>query len=269
VHIEINTGMSRLGFDWQDAVEAIAQIANLPNLQIGGVFTHFRTATPVDGDAVLEQMTRFRKVLDGLRAQGIDPRICHAASSYVVAYHPDTLCDAVRPGLIAYGGMAIDPATAVHPALERVTPVMSVHTRILHLRDVAAGEWIHYGNAYRAERPMRVAVLPIGYGMGYSRHLTNRAEVLIKGERARVVGTVGMDLTVVDLNGIDDLAIGDPVTILGRDGDDAITAEDLARWCGTIPYEITCRLGNGLPRSVIETAGTELSRRPKPSRIVQ
>ncbi|HUU44354.1 MAG TPA: alanine racemase [Acidobacteriota bacterium] len=251
VHVEVNTGMNRLGVNWQDAAETIARISRLPHLTIGGVFTHSRTAMPTDADAVHEQISRFREVLADCTARGIDPGVCHAASSYVLAYHPETLCDAVRPGLLAYGGLVIDAARAVDPTLTAIKPVMSVHTRVLHLRDVGAGEWIHYGDAFRAERPMRVAVLPIGYGMGYSRHLTNKAQVLIDGHRAPVVGTVGMDMTVVDLAGIDGVSVGEPVTILGRDGDDAITAEELARWAGTIPYEITCRLGNGLPRCVV------------------
>ena len=135
--------------------------------------------------------------------------------------------------------------------LEQTDSVMSVRTRVLHVRTVEAGEWIHYGEAYRAPRRMTVAVLPIGYGMGYPRHLTNNADVLIHGKRVPVVGTVGMDMTIVAVDKIGPVSTGDVATVMGRDGQEEITAAELAARAGTIPYEILCSLGNSLPRCVV------------------
>ncbi|MEW5701645.1 MAG: alanine racemase [Candidatus Zixiibacteriota bacterium] len=256
VHVEINTGLNRLGFDWQTAVDAVSRITTLPHLRITGIFTHFRAAHSEGAESVRRQMERFQSVLDGLKARRIDVGFRHVASSLAVVYHPETCLDGIRPGMIVYGGMSIPKPSLESEgdetpprALAGIRPVMSVRTRVLHVLDVRAGEWVHYGDAYQAERPMRVAVLPIGYGMGYSRHFSNNGWVLIRGRRVPVVGVVGMDMTMVEVGKIP-VAIGDVVTLLGRDGPDEITAVELAEWVGTIPYEITCRLGNALPRIV-------------------
>lgn len=249
VHVEINTGVSRLGFEWTVAADAIARIASLPNLKLGGVFTHFRNGTTEDAALVRQQMERFDDATGELKTRGVECGLRHAASSYPMAFHPDTYCEAVRPGLIAYGAMNVSGAAV--PILTQIEPVMSVRTRILHIRTVRAGEWISYGATFQAPRDMSVAVLPIGYGMGYHRQMSNRAWVLINGHRAPIVGVIGMDMTIVDLSGVGDVSIGGVATVLGRDGQETITAEDLARCAGTIAYEITCALGNSLPRCVM------------------
>jgi alanine racemase len=129
--------------------------------------------------------------------------------------------------------------------------VMSVYAHVLHTRKVHAGEWIHYGEMYRAERDMQVAVIPIGYGMGYSRTLSNNADVLIHGRRAPIVGAVGMDMMMVAVDDLPPVAAGDRVTIMGTDGDETISATELAQRTRTIPYEIVCRFGNSLPRQTV------------------
>ncbi|HWO58103.1 MAG TPA: alanine racemase [bacterium] len=246
LHIEINTGLSRLGLDWESAADRIARIAALPNVRIAGLYTHYRAHYSASGDAIQEQTDRFRHVLDGLKQLGIDPGFRHAASSYPVAYHPVTAFDGIRVGIVAYGAMDPPPGP-----LAGIRPVMSVRSRILHQRRIQAGEWVHYGDGFQAPRAMTIAVIPIGYGMGYTRHLSNNGEMLIRGTRCPIVGVVGMDLTMVDVSHLDHAAIGDPVTVIGRDGQETITALELAKRAGTIAYEITCRLGNGLPRYII------------------
>ena len=159
--------------------------------------------------------------------------------------------------MIVYTGCNGSPAvssqeTAPRPSpLQQMGGVMSVYSRVLHTRRVAEGEWIHYGEMYRAPRTMNVAVVPIGYGMGFPRALSNTAEVLIHGHRAPIVGAVGMDMTIVATDEIPSVRQGDVVTIMGRDGEERVTANELADRAKTIPYEIVCRLGNTLPRYVV------------------
>ncbi|MBI3872498.1 MAG: alanine racemase, partial [candidate division Zixibacteria bacterium] len=252
VHVEINTGLNRLGLDWQQASDVIARIAALPGPRIAGVFTHFRAAFSEGDGSVRQQMERFDRVMADLAARGIEPGLRHAASSIAMAFYPDTYLDGVRPGMMVYGGMKpVEPAHATPSSLLALRPVMAARTRIIHVKSVAAGEWIHYGETFQAQRPMRAAVLPIGYGMGYSRHLSNNGEVLIGGRRVPIVGVIGMDMTVVDVTSLPSVAVGDVATVLGRDGGDEITAVELAERIGTISYEITCRLGNALPRYVV------------------
>ncbi|MBI5868324.1 MAG: alanine racemase [candidate division Zixibacteria bacterium] len=261
VHVEINTGVNRLGFDWQTAPDTIAQIAALPKLHINGVYTHFRSSDGSDGASIKDQLARFQQVLAAVERKGIPVGLRHAAASLVAARFPDCHLDGVRPGLIVYtgakstyeepGGGHDESATRLLTPLEQSGSVMSVRTRVLHVRTVEAGEWIHYGEGYRAPRRMTIAVLPIGYGMGYSRLLTNNADVLLRGRRVPVVGTVGMDMTIVAVDDTGPVAIGDVATVIGRDGQEEITAAELAARAGTIPYEILCSLGNSLPRCVI------------------
>lgn len=254
VHVEINTGVNRLGLDWQNAIDTILKIAALPRIQIRGIFTHFRASDGIDSVSIKTQFERFQQVLSAAEKAGINVGLRHAASSMVAARFPECHLDAIRPGIIAYTGLsglaAKDQGVAALPMLSGMDSVMSVRTRVLHTRSVPAGEWIHYGEAYRAPRQMTVAVLAIGYGLGYPRHLTNNADVLIHGKRVPVVGTVGMDMTIVATDAVGPVSVGEVATILGRDGQERITAAEIAERIGTIPYEILCRLGNSLPRVV-------------------
>jgi alanine racemase len=254
VHVEINTGLSRLGLNWETATDSIARIAALPNLRIGGIYTHYRAHYSPVGDAIQEQTDRFQSVLDELRKRGIDPGFCHAASSYPAVYHhTSTLFDGIRIGIIAYGAMESLPQPVTG-----IQPVMSVRSCIMHLRRIKAGEWVHYGDGFQAPRNMTIAVIPIGYGMGFTRHLSNNGEMLIQGKRCPIVGVVGMDMTMLDVSALSSPKAGDPVTVIGRDGQDEITALEIAQHTGTIAYEITCRLGNGLPRYVTKQTASQM-----------
>lgn len=244
IHAEINTGLSRLGLNWETAADEIAKLAPLSNLHLAGIYTHYRAHLSPIGDAIQEQTDRFKHVLDGLKERGINPGLRHAASSYPAAYHHDTtLFDGIRVGIIAYGAMETLPKP-----VDGITPVMSVRSCILHMRHISSGEWVHYGDGFQANHDMTIAVIPIGYGMGYSRHLSNKGEMLVNGTRCPIVGVVGMDLTMIDVSHLPSVKIGDPVTVVGVQGDDEITALEIAQRTGTIAYEITCRLGNALPR---------------------
>lgn len=254
VQIEINTGLSRLGLDWRTAAKTISAIAKLPNLSITGLYTHYRAHYSPVGDAILEQTDRFKGVLDELQTLGIDPGMRHAASSYPAAYHQNsTIFDGIRVGIIAYGAMESLPAP-----VDTIRSVMTVRSSVLHLRTIQPGEWVHYGDGFQADRAMTIAIIPIGYGMGYPRHLSNKGEMLIHGCRCPIVGVVGMDLTMIDVSALPNVRVGDSVTVLGRDGNDEITALELAQKTGTIAYEITCRLGNGLPRDVVNDSALQI-----------
>ncbi len=247
IHAEINTGLSRLGLNWETAADSIVRIATMPNLRLAGVYTHYRAHYSPVGDAIQEQTDRFEHVLDGLQGHGINPGLRHAASSYPAAFHhASTLFDGIRVGIIAYGALESLPQP-----VDGIAPVMSVRSCVLHLRNIKAGEWVHYGDGFQAQRDMTIAVIPIGYGMGYTRHLSNKGEMLVDGRRCPIVGVVGMDLTMIDVSPLPAVHVGDPVTVLGRDGHDEITALEIAQQTGTIAYEITCRLGNALPRYVV------------------
>ncbi|GAB4314053.1 MAG: alanine racemase [Candidatus Zixiibacteriota bacterium] len=273
VHVEVNTGINRLGLDWQTAPASIRDIAKLPNIEIRGVFTHFRGIDPSDSSSIDQQLQRFEQVVQDVRKAGINPGLVHAASSHALSRFSRSHLSAVRPGMIMYAGLdprspILDPPNGSTSPIQSMTGIMSVYSRVLHCRRVAAGEWIHYGETFQAECPMTVAIIPIGYGMGYSRHYSNNADMLIHGRRVPIVGVVGMDMTVVDITAIPDVAVGDRVTIMGRDGNEHISAFELAERSGTIPYEVVCRLGNGLPREVVNAeAPTSTVRTIRPAII--
>jgi len=257
VHVEVNTGINRLGLDPETAAETIARIAALPKIKINGVFTHFRATDSRDTESIQKQLDRFESIVHDTRLKDVPLGLCHAASSHAIAHFPNAYLKGIRPGMIVYTGCNGNPATSSSQLKDQAEPllqlrgVMSVHSRVLHMRGVAEGEWIHYGEMYRAPRAMTVAVVPIGYGMGFPRALSNKAEMLIHGHRVPVVGAVGMDMTMVAVDKLPSVRQGDLVTIMGRDGDDCVTANELAERAGTIPYEIVCRLGNALPRHAI------------------
>ncbi len=257
VHIEVNTGVNRLGLDPETAAETITRIAALPKIKINGVFTHFRATDSRDTQSIQAQLEKFESIINDPRLKDISLGLCHAASSHAVAHFPNAYLKGIRPGMIVYTGCNGSPSASSQQikncddALRQLNGVMSVYSRVLHTRRVAEGEWIHYGEMYRAPRDMNVAVIAIGYGMGFPRALSNKADLLIHGHRAPVVGAVGMDMTMVATDDIPSVRPGDLVTIIGCDGDECITANELAERAGTIPYEIVCRLGNALPRYAI------------------
>jgi alanine racemase len=244
VHVELNTGMNRMGFNPQEAVTDIPQIAALPDIHLAGIFTHFRpTASGANGE-VTRQIRLFNSIIDTLRQRGVAIPRLHAASSLSVVHYPEAHFDLVRPGLLLYGGFN----GSMSVGEPRTEPVMSCHCRVLFTRRVQQGEWVHYGDTFQVPRPMNLAVIAAGYGAGYPKSLSNSGEVLIAGMRAGICGVVGMDMTIVDISALPSCTQGDVVTLLGRDGNDEITVGELAARAQTIPYEILCRLGRNLPR---------------------
>lgn len=239
VHIKMDTGMGRLGFDWEEAEGRVRELMDLPGLEVEGLFTHFAAA---DGDEefTMEQFTRFLTVTDGLAQAGLRPRICHCAASGAVLHYPCTHMDMVRPGIALYGHMPGDEMEG----LCDLRPVMTLKTRVAALRELPEGATVSYGRTHTLRRPSRVAVLPVGYGDGFSRLLSNRATVLVGGVKCPVLGRVCMDMTMVDVTGLPDVAVGDEVTLFGPD----LPLEDQARQVGTIGYELLCAVSKRVKR---------------------
>jgi alanine racemase len=256
VHVKVDTGMGRIGL-WQDGcIEAIERIARLPHLRLEGIATHFPSADEEDQAFSLAQLDAFNRIVGALEARGVRIALRHAANSSAIAHLPASALNMVRPGLVLYGHAPSDHLAREHPL--GVRPVLALKTRVVFVKDVEPGRTISYGRTFTAERPMRVATLGIGYGDGYSRELSNRGEVLVRGRRARILGTVTMDQTMVDVSGIPGAAVGDEAVVIGRQdgpaGSDEITVAELAAHMHTIPYIVTCSISKRVVRRYIEHA---------------
>ncbi|MGB9791452.1 MAG: alanine racemase [Thermacetogeniaceae bacterium] len=246
IHIKIDTGMGRLGFPpTKETVETIFRIAHLPGVEVEGIYTHFAAADEADKSFTEEQFSRFIWIIKQLVARGVYIRWKHCANSAALLDLQYTHLDLVRPGIVLYG---LFPSPEVRHDTVRLIPVMSLKARVAFVKEVPAGTSISYGRTYVAKEPKRIATVPLGYADGYSRLLSNRGEVLIKGKRAPVVGRVCMDQIMVDVTHIPDVVQGDEVVLLGRQGEEEITAEEIAERIGTINYEVVCMISERVPR---------------------
>jgi alanine racemase len=245
VHLKIDTGMERIGEHWYDAEAFLDEVLRLPGLDIAGLFSHFATADD-DLDFAREQIGRFRSVIELLERRSALPRLVHMANSAALVNLPESRFSMVRPGILLYG---YEPTPLRSVGFE---PVMRLMSRIGHLKRIRAGASVSYGRTWRAPAETRIATIPIGYGDGYGRSLSNKGEVAIGSGRYPVVGRVCMDQIMVDL-GPDGLARdGDEVILFGRKGDIGIEAETLCARMGTIPYELTCMVSARVPRIYLE-----------------
>ena len=238
-HLAIDTGMHRAGVRWDRVAELLPQLAAHPPL---GAFTHFHSAE-VDDDSMATQELRFRDALRVLESSGVSPSLRHTDNSAAIVRRAPSPWSLVRPGVFLYG-VSCGGAAPLMPA-----PVVSLRAPVADLRDVFAGESVSYGASWTAHRHSRVATLAIGYADGYRRSLGNRGTVLLHGRRAPVVGTVTMDMTMIDVTGLP-CQLGDVATLIGRDGDDTITVNDVANACGFSPYEVLTGLASRAQRRV-------------------
>lgn len=238
VHVKIDTGMSRYGLEPEKVVDFVRYIAALPNLQIEGLFSHFATADMEDLTHARRQLELFREVLSELERLGYPIPVPHICNSAGLVRFPEAHMAAVRPGLLIYG-MAPSPASTPPFPLQRA---LSLKTTVIHVRGLKPGASISYGRTFIAQKPMRVALISLGYGDGYARLASNRGAMLIHGQRAPICGRICMDQMIVDVTHISDVRVGDEVVAIGRQGDDEITAEEVAGWAETINYEIVTHL---------------------------
>ena len=245
VHLKVDTGMGRLGCAPERAPALAREIQRSPFLELEGVCTHLATPGPEGRKETERQLARFRRVIDELSRERIEPRWLHALASGGIHAAPAGEFNLIRPGLAVYG---------IHPQGERgvYEPALSWKTQIVFLRDHRKGAPIGYGGTYRTPSRSRIATLPVGYNDGYRFAFSNKAHVLIHGQMAPVVGRVSMDYAMVDVSHIADVEVDDEVTLVGRDGDLEVRVEDLAAWAETIPYEIICGLGRRVVRTYVE-----------------
>ncbi|MDY5578770.1 alanine racemase [Porcincola intestinalis] len=249
VHLAVDTGMGRIGFQVceEDADEA-AEIAKLSNLKVEGLFTHFARADERDKDYTQEQFRKYCRFEQMLEERGVSIPLRHAANSASIMELPGTHLDAVRAGITIYG---IYPSDEVDRNLMPMKPAMSLISHICYIKKVPAGTSISYGGTFVTERESRIATIPVGYGDGYPRSLSNKGSVLIRGRRAPIVGRVCMDQFMVDVTEIEAEEF-DRVTLLGQDGKDAVTADELGRLSGRFPYELVCDISKRVPRVYVD-----------------
>jgi alanine racemase len=248
VHIKVDTGMGRLGIRPEEAIAFLEQCRNFPALEVRGLMSHFPRADETDKSYSMAQLARFRQVKEITKDCGI--KAYHMANSAAIFALPDSHFDAVRPGIAIYG---LQPAALpAHPAARELKPVLELKTQITFLKEVRAGVGLSYGHAFHTQRPSLIATLPIGYGDGLSRNLSGRIDVLVRGVRCPQVGRITMDLCLVDVSALrGQVELGDEAVIIGRQGAEDITADELAAKLGTINYEIVTAISHRVPRVAI------------------
>jgi alanine racemase len=254
-HLKIDSGMNRLGIA-PESVECFAEeLKKYKQLKLSGVFTHFASSEVfLDsevGRQTHEQEERFYEALERLKKLGIDPGIVHLANSAAIASRPETWADMVRPGAILYGyHPGYDPMELREESERKLPlkPVMSLRSRIISLRDVPAEQGVGYNAKFVTKRPSKIAVLAAGYGDGIHRSLGNRGSVLVRGSLAPIVGIVSMDVTMVDVTDVQNVAIGDAATIYGTTGGEILPANKVARGIGTVTSDLLCAVSARVPR---------------------
>lgn len=251
VHIKLDTGMSRLGFDCRNSslngiADAISA-AKLPNFKFQGIFTHFavadRNERQEDG-FTYEQYNRFTAAIERFKAAGLTPEICHCCNSAAFMLDSDKRLDLCRPGIILYG---LTPSSDL-VLKEDFIPVMTLKSVVSMVKEINAGDTVSYGRTFKAEKKMKIATVAAGYADGYPRSLSGKAYVLINGKKAGIVGRICMDQLAVDVSDIENVSLGDEVILFGKE----LPVEELADICGTINYEIVCGISPRVPRVIVK-----------------
>ena len=242
VHIKLETGMNRIGLGDEEEVKALVRLIDaLPGVKLTGCFTHMAAADEEDKAATLEQIERFDALCRAIAEVHPEPIIRHAANTASIFRYPQLHADMVRGGLALYGYPPVPEVKGLKPAMRWLTHAVFVKT-------IAPGERVSYGGLFEAKRPTRVMTVPVGYADGYRRGLTGKGCVLVRGQRAPILGRVCMDQIMVDVTEIPSAKAGDEVVLLGRQGDDCISADEMAAWLDTISYEVLCAPGRRVPR---------------------
>jgi len=242
VHLDLDSGMGRMGIIESELPRVVEMIRSAPHLRIEAIYTHFANASDVGDPFTKEQVVRFDHMVSELRHAGVTAPHHHLANSAA------TVRGIVQAGEWARVGVALYGAEALDRGGSRLEPLLRWRTEIARLKELPPGSPVGYGLTFRTRRPSRIATLPVGYADGYDRRLSNNAEVLVRGKRAPVVGRISMDLTTVDVTEIPDACFGDEVILLGKQGSDEISAEELGKRTGTISYEVFCRISRRVPR---------------------
>lgn len=246
IHIGLDTGMSRIGFsDTEESIKTIREIASLPGIRIEGMFTHFAKADELDKASANRQFERYMHFAHRLEEAGVAIPLKHVSNSAALMELADMNLDLVRAGISIYG---IYPSEEVSRDSMKLTPAMSLHSRIVYIKEIETGTQISYGGTFTAPHPMRIATIPVGYGDGYPRMLSNKGYVLIREKRARILGRICMDQFMVDVTDIPEAQELDEVVLVGRQGNEEITVDELGDLCGRFSYEFICDIGKRVPR---------------------
>lgn len=250
IHIGVDTGMGRIGYlPTEDSIKEILQIHNLPNIKIESIFSHFSSADEADKAYTNLQAERYNWFLEKLKEEGMSTPKRNLANSAAIIDMSEYQYEIVRPGIILYGYY---PSKEVKYERLNIKPVMSTKTNIVHIKTIKSGEFIGYGRQFKVEKESVIATLPVGYADGMSRLLSGKAKVLIKGQFAPVVGRICMDQCMVDVTDLKDVKFGDEVILIGEDGNNKITADEIGELLGTISYEVVCVVGKRVPRVYIK-----------------
>lgn len=251
IHIKIDTGMTRIGYrDVKKDVPEILEISKLPGLEIEGIFTHFARADEADKTPALVQYEKFQEFIRALEQEGLHIPMKHCSNSAGIIRMQEANLDAVRAGIILYG---LYPSKEVEREPVPLKPLMSLRSHIAYIKNVEPGAEISYGGIFTTVRETRVATIPVGYADGYPRGLSNKGSVLIRGKRAPILGRVCMDQFMVDVTDIPEAEELDQVTLLGKDGEDCITMEELGELSGRFNYEFACCISKRVPRVYLES----------------
>ena len=261
-HIKIDTGMGRLGLltdeiavqavsgeRFKRAIDDVLAIAALPGIEVEGIFTHFANSDSPDKGHAMTQLSRFMKLLETLEKHSFRVKYRHAANSAAIIEMPESHLDLVRPGIAQYG---LWPSHDVNRQGINLKPVMSIKSKIVHVKEVGTGFAVSYGSTYVTPRPTRIATIPIGYADGYDRILSSKGHMLVQGKRAPIIGRVCMDLTMIDVGHIPAVRLEDEVVILGSQGTETISADEIAQRVGTINYEIVSSLTSRVPKVYVQ-----------------
>jgi alanine racemase len=246
VHLKIDTGMERIGVHYYSAHGLLEKASEARHCVVEGIYSHFANSDAADLGSAKLQLARFHDVLQWYDKQGVPPPLRHIANSGAILQLPESHLDLVRPGILLYG---VYPSAEVRRTIT-VRPALSWKSRVVYFKVVTPGHPVSYGSTWETDHLVRVVTIPVGYGDGYFRALSNVAKVIIRGKKYPVVGRVCMDQLMVDLEW-DSAYNGDEVILIGADGDQVITCEDLAEWAGTIPYEILTNINTRVPRAYV------------------
>lgn len=248
VHIKVDTGMGRIGVSAENAASLVKKVIQLPGIIIEGIFTHLAAADS-DYEFTMEQIRKFQSVIDELKRDNINIKYKHAANSTAILRYSDAHFNLARPGISLYG---LAPFAGAEREID-LKQVMQLKTKIVFIKRVKKGTSVSYGRTWRAKRDSIIGTLPIGYADGYNRLLSNRGEVLIRGKRIPIVGRVCMDMCMVDITSLPDVKVGEEVVLIGSQGEEKITADEIAKLIGTISYEVVCGISKRVPRKFGDT----------------
>lgn len=256
IHIKVDTGMSRIGIRPDDeGLEFVKKVMSDPDIEIEGIFTHFARADEADKQYAHRQLEVFKAFTGRIKNElGLDIPCKHCSNSAGIMELPEANMDMVRAGITLYG---LWPSDEVDKSRLAIRPVMSLRSHIVYVKDVDAGTQISYGGTYVANDTRKIATVPVGYGDGYPRMLSNRGEVIVRGRRAPIVGRVCMDQFMIDVTDVPGVSEGDMVTLIGRDGEDFISMEELGELSGRFNYELACDIGKRIPRVYVSGGETE------------